>query len=156
MHRRIDEEAPMSNHFAGRGNLGADPDLKHVEIDGEPHAVAALRIYFDRPVPDGDGGFIDKGGFWLPVNLWGPKAETIAKLLRKGARVRVEGTLVQDTWEDRETGEPASRIEVQADSIDLDLARVEAITFRAKGDGEPAEHRRDPAHRRERAPGAAC
>ena len=74
----------MSNHFAGRGNLGADPDLKHVEIDGEPRAVAALRIYFDRPVPDGDGGFTDKGGFWLPVNLWGPKAETIAKLLRKG------------------------------------------------------------------------
>ena len=145
----------MSNHFAGRGNLGADPDLKHVEIDGEPRAVAALRIYFDRPVPDGDGGFTDKGGFWLPVNLWGPKAETIAKLLRKGARVRVEGTLVQDTWDDRETGEPASRIEVQADSIDLDLARVEAITFRAKGDGEPTDPRRDPAHRRERAPSAA-
>lgn len=87
----------MSNHFAGRGNLGADPELKHVEIDGKPRAVAALRIYFERPVPDGDGGFTDKGGFWLPVNLWGPKAETIAKLLRKGARVRVEGTLVQDT-----------------------------------------------------------
>ena len=145
----------MSNHFAGRGNLGADPELKHVEIDGEPRAVVELRIYFDRPVPDGDGGFTDKGGFWLPVNLWGPKAETIAKLLRKGARVRVEGTLVQDTWDDRETGEPASRIEVQADSIDLDLARVEAITFRAKGDGEPTEPRRDPAHRRERAPSAA-
>jgi single-strand DNA-binding protein len=105
----------MSNHFGGRGNLGADPDLKHVEIGGEPRAVAALRIYCDRPVPDGDGGFTDKGGFWLPVNLWGPKPETIAKLLRKGARVRVEGTLVQDTWEDRETGEPTSRIEVQAD-----------------------------------------
>ncbi|MCA1671046.1 MAG: single-stranded DNA-binding protein, partial [Actinobacteria bacterium] len=114
-----------------------------------------LRIYFDRPVPDGDGGFTDKGGFWLPVNLWGPKAETIAKLLRKGARVRVEGTLLQDTWEDRETGEPASRIEVQADSIDLDLARVEAITFRAKSDGEPTDPGRDPAHRRERAPSAA-
>ncbi|MCA1851440.1 MAG: single-stranded DNA-binding protein, partial [Beggiatoa sp.] len=89
----------MSNHFAGRGNLGADPDLMHVEIGGEPRAVAALHIYFGRPVPDGDGGFTDKGGFWLPVNLWGPKAETIAKLLRKGARVRAEGTLVQDTWE---------------------------------------------------------
>lgn len=145
----------MSSHFAGRGNLGADPELKHVEIDGEPRAVVALRVYFDRPVPDGDGGFTDKGGFWLPVNLWGPKAETIAKLLRKGARVRVEGTLVQDTWDDRETGEPASRIEVQADSIDLDLARVEAITFRAKGDGESADPRRDPALRRERAPSAA-
>ena len=69
--------------------------------------------------------------------------------------MRVEGTLLQDTWEDRETGEPASRIEVQADGIDLDLARVEAITFRAKSDGEPTDPGRDPAHRRERAPSAA-
>jgi hypothetical protein len=38
------EEAFMSNHFAGRGNLGADPDLKHVEIDGEPRAVTWLLL----------------------------------------------------------------------------------------------------------------
>ncbi len=123
----------MSNQFIGRGNLGADPELKHVEIEGETRSVAELRIYFDRPVPDGEGGFIDKGGFWLPVNLWGPKAEVIAKHLCKGARVRVEGTLVQDTWEDKDGGE-VSRIEVQADSVDLDLARVEAVTFRTKTD----------------------
>ena len=62
---------------------------------------------------------------------------------------------MQDTWDDRETGEPESRIEVQADGIDLDLARVEAITFRAKGDGEPTDPRRNPAPRRERASSAA-
>jgi single-strand DNA-binding protein len=135
----------MSNHFVGRGNLGADPELKQVEIDGEARAVVALRIYFDRPVPDGEGGFTDKGGFWLPVNLWGPKAEVIAKLLRKGARVRVEGTLVQDTWEDKATAEPVSRIEVQADCIDLDLSRVEAITFRPKSEAEHTETRREHA-----------
>jgi single-strand DNA-binding protein len=124
----------MSNHFLGRGNLGADPELKHVELEGESRTVVELRIYFDRPIPNGDGGFTDKGGFWLPVNLWGSKAEAVAKLLRKGSRVRVEGTLVQDTWDDKATGEPNSRIEVQADSVDLDLARVESITFRTKSD----------------------
>jgi single-strand DNA-binding protein len=120
----------MSNHFLGRGNLGADPEFKHMELEGESRTVVELRIYFDRPVPNGDGGFTDKGGFWLPVNLWGSKAEAVAKLLRKGTRVRVEGTLVQDTWDDKATGEPHSRIEVQANSVDLDLARVESITFR--------------------------
>jgi single-strand DNA-binding protein len=125
----------MSNHFLGRGNLGADPELKHMELEGESRTVVELRIYFfDRPVPNGDGGFTDKGGFWLPVNLWGSKAEAVAKLLRKGTRVRVEGTLVQDTWDDKATGEPNSRIEIQADSVDLDLARVESITFRTKSD----------------------
>ncbi|MGH8524643.1 MAG: single-stranded DNA-binding protein [Gammaproteobacteria bacterium] len=125
----------ISNQFIGRGNLGADPELKHVALEGKSRPVAELRIYFDRPVPNGEGGFTDKGGFWLPVNLWGPKAEAIATHLRKGARVRVEGTLVQDTWEDRD-GAEVSRIEVQADSIDLDLSRVEAVTFRAKGQAE--------------------
>ncbi len=134
----------MSNQFIGRGNLGADPGLKHVELEGESRRVVELRIYFDRPVPDGEAGFIDKGGFWLPVNLWGPKAEVIAKHLRKGARVRVEGTLVQDTWEDRD-GSEVSRIEVQANSVDLDLARVEAVTFRSKTDPPDADSDQAPA-----------
>ncbi|MGH8625351.1 MAG: single-stranded DNA-binding protein [Gammaproteobacteria bacterium] len=125
----------MSNHFIGRGNLGANPDLKQITVEGEPRTVTELRVYFDRQVPDGNGGFEDRGGFWLPVHLWGPRGESVAKLLPKGARVRVEGTLVQDTWEDKD-GETVSRIEVQADSIDLDLSRVEAVTFRAKGQAE--------------------
>lgn len=115
-----------------------------MEIEGESRHVVELRIYFDRPVPDGEGGFTDKGGFWLPVNLWGPKAEAIAKHLRKGARVRVEGTLVQDTWEDKD-GAEVSRIEVQADSIDLDLARVEAVTFRTKTDPPSADDNQAPS-----------
>ncbi|MGH8653012.1 MAG: single-stranded DNA-binding protein, partial [Gammaproteobacteria bacterium] len=92
-------------------------------------------------VPDGNAGFEDRGGFWLPDHFSVPRGESVAKLLPKGARVRVEGTLVQDTWEDKD-GETVSRIEVQADSIDLDLSRVEAVTFRAKGqaeNGTPAE-----------------
>jgi len=129
---------PVSNHSIGRGNLGADPELKHVDLEGESRRVAELRIYFDRPIPNGEGGFTDKGGFWLPANLWGPKAQVVARHLRKGARVRVEGTLVQDTWEDKE-GVEVSRIEVRADSVDLDLARVEAVTFRSKTDTADAD-----------------
>ncbi|MGH8534824.1 MAG: single-stranded DNA-binding protein [Gammaproteobacteria bacterium] len=141
----------MSNHFIGRGNLGANPELKQVSVEGESRTVTELRVYFDRQVPDGNGGFEDRGGFWLPVHLWGPRGEGVAKLLPKGARVRVEGTLVHDTWEDKD-GETVSRIEVQADSIDLDLSRVEAVTFRAKGqaeNGTPAEP--PPQARRQRA-----
>ena len=124
----------MANRFVGRGNLAAAPTVKHVEVDDEKRAVASMRIYFDRNVPDGDGGFEDKGGFWLDVSLWGPRAETAARLLDKGARVAVSGTLVQRTWEDKESGEPRSRIELIADQVDLDLARVERIEFRAKNE----------------------
>ncbi|HGY89646.1 MAG TPA: single-stranded DNA-binding protein [Planctomycetes bacterium] len=122
----------MSNKFLGRGNLAAAPTLKHVEVDGEKRAVASMRIFFDRSVPDGNGGFEDKGGFWLDVSLWGPRAETAARLLDKGARVAVSGSLVQRTWEDKDSGDPRSRIELIADQVDVDLVRVDTLTYRAR------------------------
>lgn len=125
----------MSNHFIGRGNLGAAPTLRHTEQDGESVPVANLRVYFDRPKSDGSGGFEDKGGFWMDVALWGPRAEAAARLLPKGARVRVEGEQFESTWSDRETGEERSRLEVRASAVDLDLSRVEEVTFRQRNDG---------------------
>ena len=122
----------MGNRFTGRGNMGAVPTLKHVEIDGESRPVADLRIYFDRPVPDGEGGFEDRGGFWLDVSLWGAKALAAAQILPKGARVSVSGTLAQHVWTDSDSGEERSRIELRADHVDLDLARVEQVGFRKR------------------------
>lgn len=120
----------MANRFEGRGNLAAPPELKHVQVDGEARAVAEMRIYFDRQVRDEDGNFADRGGFWLTANLWGPRAERAAALLQKGARVHVTGTLIQDTWEDRQTGEPRRAVELVADYVSLDFARIEGVSMR--------------------------
>ena len=125
----------MSNRFYGRGNLGAAPVLKHIEVDGDTRPVAELRVYFDRPVPNADHAFIDKGGFWLDVNLWGPRAEATAKLLSKGVRVNVTGTLIFDAWDDKESGEPRGKFKVSAEAVDLDLSRVEQFALKSK----PAE-----------------
>lgn len=127
----------MANRFYGSGNLGNPPELRTVEVNGEPRQVASLRVYFDRQVPNGDD-FEDRGGFWLNVSLWGERAEQAVKLLTKGARVTVSGTLVQHTWED-ENGEEASRIELNADRVSLDLARVERVEFRRKSVDDAAE-----------------
>ena len=124
----------MATRFIGKGNLGDAPALKQVEVKGEKRSVAELRVYFDRLVSDGDDGFVDKGGFWLNVNYWGTRGEKTAKLLCKGARVRVEGTLVEREWEDKESGEECSRFELIADDITLDLARVESFTLRPKNE----------------------
>lgn len=120
----------MANRFEGRGNLAAAPELKRVQVVGEERLVAELRVYFDRQVPDGDGGFIDRGGFWLTANLWGPRAEVAANLLPKGARVHVIGTLVQDTWTDKDTGTQRTAVELVADYVSLDLGRVEGLSLR--------------------------
>ncbi|HHQ42880.1 MAG TPA: single-stranded DNA-binding protein [Chromatiales bacterium] len=119
----------MSSLFFGRGNVGQDPELREVEAGDGKRKVVTLRVYFDRPVPDGDGGFEDKGGFWMDVTVWGARAEQAARVLRKGARVAVSGRLVQRAWTDREGNERTS-LEVVADSVDLDLARIEQVTWR--------------------------
>ena len=123
----------MANKFSGRGNLGADPELRYTAgEDSEP--VCSLRIFFDRPKPDGNGGFDDKGGFWLDVSLWGTRGETAAQLLKKGARVSVSGELYEDVWQNNESGEERRKLRLHADHLDLDLARLSSVTWHSRAD----------------------
>ena len=71
------------------------------------------------------------GGFWADVTIWGEKAERIAVILPKGARVFVIGTLRKERWTDKETGEARERDSIVADDITLDLSRVEEVRLRA-------------------------
>lgn len=122
----------MSNRFEGRGNLGNDPVLKWVDMDGdEKRAVCELRVYFDRQVRDGES-WKEQGGFWLNVNYWGKRGEQASKLLIKGCRVAVTGTLIQETWADKTSGEERQKLVLDADSVDLDLIRVESVNFTEK------------------------
>ncbi len=128
------------NEFRGRGNLGATPELRQVDVGGG-RSVLPLRIYFDRLVAVRDGGpgeFEDRGGFWLNASVWGRRAEALQPLLSKGMRVYVEGTLVQRTWQSRETGEDRDGMELEVDYLALDPGRIERIEVRARtggGDG---------------------
>jgi len=120
----------MSNQFRGVGNLGQAPALQRVLVDGEQRPVADLRVYFDRSVPVRDG-FKEDGGFWLNVTLWGPRAETAAKVLAKGARVEVAGQLRQETWEDEE-GQARTELRLTATSIAIDPLCVESVHYRSR------------------------
>ncbi len=126
------------NRFSGVGNLGDKPKHKSVQVGDEARDVLDLRIYFDRPVPDGDGSYTDKGGFWLNANLWGSRAKPLSELLDKGMRVRVEGTLIQETWEDRE-GDERSGMKLDLDAVALELVRVANIEMRQRDSSPAAE-----------------
>jgi hypothetical protein len=64
----------MSNQFSGIGNLGTDPVLHEVTVNGEERQVAEMRVYFDRSVPKENGEYRDEGGFWRTVSLWRARA----------------------------------------------------------------------------------
>jgi single-strand DNA-binding protein len=132
------------NRFVGVSNLGDKPKHKTVPIGDEARDVLELRVYFDRPVPDGEGNYNDKGGFWLNANLWGSRAKLLSELLDKGMRVRVEGTLIQETWEDRE-GEERSGMKLDLDNVALELVRVASIDMRPREGSAHAEPEATPA-----------
>lgn len=119
----------MSNRLIGAGNLGDAPSLKHVRIGEETRPVLEMSIYLDRTVPVDDGGFEDRGGFWLRADLWGARAEHVAPLLAKGARVRVEGNLEQEAWEDKESGELRTAFKLNLDWLAIDPVRVKEIGY---------------------------
>ena len=123
----------MSNHFSGTGNVGTAPTLRTVQVNGEDRLVADMRIYFDRSVPREDGSYSDEGGFWLSVNIWGSRAETVAKIVHKGARVHVAGSLREDTWEDDEA-QQHSAMQLTATRISIDPICIESIEYRPKSD----------------------
>lgn len=131
----------MSNEFRGSGNLGAAPALKMVTVKGEDRPVCELRIFFDEYSRDAKGEIQQSGGFWLTGSVWDRRAEAAAKLLRKGARVRVEGRLREESWEDKETGLAKSEFRLAIDDVFLALSRIESVTFREKsGAGEASDN----------------
>jgi Single-stranded DNA-binding protein len=131
----------MANKFSGTGNLADTPTVKSVTVraEAESRTVAEMRIYFDRSVPDGNGGFRDAGGFWLTCNLWGRRAEApIIKQLTKGMRVHVEGTLSQESWEDSASGTQRTAMRLDVDYLALDPGRIQSVSVAAsRADQDP-------------------
>lgn len=118
----------MSNRFEAEGNLGNQPELRSVTVDGQQRDVLDFSIYVDRRVRDGEGGFRDKGGFWLNGSLWGGRARPTLDAVKKGMRVRVAGELRMESWADRETGEERSGLKLDAEYLAID-----PITYARKG-----------------------
>lgn len=122
----------MGNELRGTGNLGESPTLKTVTVKGEDRQVAEMRVFLDDYKQDGQGGFEQNGGFWLNVSTWDKLAESVAKHLRKGARVNIAGHLTEQEWTDKESGEVRKSMQLNANEVYLALSRLDEVKFKAK------------------------
>lgn len=102
------------------GNLTADPELR---FTAKQTALLKLRVACNERRKDDRGNWIDGRSTFLTVNVWGAKAENAANHLSKGQAVTVTGRLIVDKYQDKEGNERQS-VEVDADSIALDLSRL--------------------------------
>lgn len=81
------------------GNLGKDPEVRHLENGAivANFPLATSEIYTDRTT-----GEKRENTDWHDVVVWRGLAEVAEKYLKKGYKVYVEGKLKKRSWQDKE------------------------------------------------------
>lgn len=97
------------------GRLGADPEMRYTS-SGNP--VTSFRVAAGRQWRDASGETRDETE-WFSVVAWNKLAEICNQYLTKGSRVYIEGRLQTRSWEDQQSGQTRSRIEVIANDMIL-------------------------------------
>lgn len=124
------------------GNLVRDPELKFTPSGA---AICNFTVAINRKWRTDAGEEREEVAF-IGCTAFGKTAESIAKHVRKGSCVHVEGRLKQDNWEDKKTGEKKSKTYVGVDTWQFaggksDAAQKPAANSPGKPDSsaEPGE-----------------
>ncbi len=88
----------MVNKVILIGNLGRDPEVRHLDGGG---VVARFPLATNENYQDKEGVW-QKITDWHNIVIWGRNAERAEKYLRKGYTIFVEGKLRTRKWQDSE------------------------------------------------------
>ena len=95
------------------GNLTRDPEMKFLQ-NGK--AVAKFSVATNRTWTTESGEKKEEVTF-IDCDCFGKTAENLAKYLRKGSSLLVEGRLKLDQWDDKTTGQKRSKLGVFAENV---------------------------------------
>lgn len=115
------------------GNLTSDPNLAYT---GNGTAKLVFSVAVNHVWRDADGEQQKKVSYFDCV-AWRQTAENAADVLAKGVGVIVTGRLEQRSWEDKETGQKRSKIELVVDDIGVSARSISGITRRESNGGAP-------------------
>ncbi|WP_018440935.1 single-stranded DNA-binding protein [Trinickia symbiotica] len=116
------------------GNVLTSPTMKQVNTPNGPKRIVELRVMSAtyRRLDDGTLEQKDDKTFPVDVTIWNePHTERVMQHIKTGASVVVKGDLYVNPWVTREN-EPQSGVHIDADSIALNLVRIEQVVFRAR------------------------
>lgn len=82
------------------GNVGGAPEMRYTPTKGTP--VVTISVAHNRKIPTAQGD--SEQTDWHRVKIIGTLATVMAEMLRPGVKVYVEGDLVVNKWQDRNTG----------------------------------------------------
>ncbi len=96
------------------GNVGKDPDIRHLENDA---VVANFTLATTERYRDKSGNWQEQTE-WHNIVCWRALAERVEKYVRKGTQLFVEGKIRTREWVDQ-SEQKRYAIEILADSIQL-------------------------------------
>ena len=98
------------------GNLTRDVELRYTAGNV---AIAKLGLAVnDRYKDRNSGEWVDRANF-IDCTAFGRTAEVINQYFQKGRPIFVEGKLRWDSWEDKQSGQKRSKLEVIIDSFEF-------------------------------------
>lgn len=89
------------------GRLTRDPEQRTTTTGKN---IASFSVAVDRNTQDDQADFFN-------VTAWEKLGDLVMQYLSKGRRVLVQGRLRQDSWDDKETGQKRSRVEIVATDV---------------------------------------
>lgn len=93
------------------GNLTRDPELRTTQSGA---SVCSFAVAVNRNYRDASGNNQESVSF-LDCVAWGKLGETIHQYKKKGEGILVSGRLEQRSWDDKESGQKRSRVEIVLD-----------------------------------------
>ncbi|CAB4817306.1 MAG: single-stranded DNA-binding protein [Actinobacteria bacterium] len=96
------------------GNVTRDPELRFTPSGA---ANASFGLAVNRRWQNRQTQEWEEQVSFFDVVCWREMAENVSESLTKGARVVVTGRLDQRSWDDKNTGDKRSKVEVVADEI---------------------------------------
>jgi single-strand DNA-binding protein len=91
------------------GNLTRDPELRYTP---NGMAIAKFGLALNRKWKDSQTNEMKEEVTFVDVSAFGKQAELIGQYMKKGRPLLVEGRLKLDQWEDKQTQQKRSRLEV--------------------------------------------
>jgi single-strand DNA-binding protein len=129
----------MRNQFNGTGRLTADPELRQTST-GKAVAQFTIAINEGR---DKDGN--DRPATFVRCEAWNGTAENITKYFEKGKLIEVQGRLVNESWEDKATGEKKYGTKISVDRFEFPLTEKAKPSQEGQESEEGQEQEAQPA-----------
>lgn len=97
------------------GNITRDPELRTTPSGS---SVCSFSVAVNRTYRDANGEQKEDVSF-IDCSAWGKLGEMISQYAKKGSGVLVSGRLSQRSWEDKETKQKRSRVEIVVEDFNF-------------------------------------